>query len=732
MLCAATLAALDALAPTEKRPLPPPSDCVSEDLAPPSVASTSPTARRAATVVSSSSIGRPVDASAHAAGTTAAYDSVEKWVCAAIASLGREPAHLLTAAHEPDDKLASDVHGVIAAWIVNKTTAREAGVVDARDYMMNRPPPQEAAIKARGWMLRYINAARATRGMRELSSEWGRTLANRRADSRAINTSTREKKAASGALYHHKHDFAPSNEEIEAMTHAGFVGDKRVHGNELDALEAGMAIALYMATGARGSELKKMHLQSLGHETIQDERSGTAFECLKLTAFETKTKDRHLNQLLAHAHPWRDGVGLFGLSLLVRVQHHGPPPFSMHTDENSWKVVGTSTRTLDDRLKAAFNVAGVRRQTSDPVTYLGRHLGTRKLQHAGGSAEGGAARTGHSGSARDHYTECPLPDLLRLAGNDPDTPFVPAHQQPELRAHADAVLAHLFPDLAKEERAVEERQSAVDRMGRKSDRARTDERLNDRERMLRAMRFAARTALCCLAARPRSWRRWEIVEDGNSMMQCAMWHEYRIVRLLFGGNHTATAAMAALAGHVRRCEDAEIAGRRAAPDKAVECLFSSAVQAIVSAVNTAPATVAAAPPPQGVPAEAGAARVKHKRVAQTDVAYFSSFANVGDALAYARDELAPLEREQGAAWRVRKIDGGAREDKSRDKQWRSYRALAIAVGSLEDRGDAHEAAVAAVQARLDGGSHTQLLRALLGEQKAVGGADELAARVLGF
>ena len=37
---------------------------------------------------------------------------------------------------------------------------------------------------------------------------------------------------------------------------------------------------------------------------------------------------------------------------------------------------------------------------------------------AGGSAEGGAARTGHSGSARDHYTECPLPDLLRLAGND--------------------------------------------------------------------------------------------------------------------------------------------------------------------------------------------------------------------------------------------------------------------------------------------------------------------------
>ena len=34
-----------------------------------------------------------------------------------------------------------------------------------------------------------------------------------------------------------------------------------------------------------------MHLQCIGHESIQEEKSGITFECLKLTAFETKTKE---------------------------------------------------------------------------------------------------------------------------------------------------------------------------------------------------------------------------------------------------------------------------------------------------------------------------------------------------------------------------------------------------------------------------------------------------------
>eukprot|EP00966_Prymnesium_polylepis_P026751 617651-Prymnesium_polylepis.1 len=62
-------------------------------------------------------------------------------------------------------------------------------------------------------------------------------------------------------------------------------------------------------------------------------------------------------------------------------------PFTMQSKADSWKVIGTSTDTLDDRLKAMFRVAGVRRQLHDTLLNTGRHYGTRLLQHAGGSAE---------------------------------------------------------------------------------------------------------------------------------------------------------------------------------------------------------------------------------------------------------------------------------------------------------------------------------------------------------
>merc|ERR1711965_1056816 len=125
--------------------------------------------------------------------------------------------------------------------------------------------------------------------------------------------------------------------ELITMTYVGWSGDQRVHA---DALESGMSLALYLPTGARCSELKKMHLQSLGYEAIQHEKSGLTFECLKLTAFQTKTKEQHLNQVLPHSNPWRCGVALLGLSVLVRVAQHGPPPFTMQTDERSWKIFG--------------------------------------------------------------------------------------------------------------------------------------------------------------------------------------------------------------------------------------------------------------------------------------------------------------------------------------------------------------------------------------------------------
>ena len=115
--------------------------------------------------------------------------------------------------------------------------------------------------------------------------KWGRKLAGVKADARAVNKKTKELKAESGALYHHKHDVAPTQEQLITMTYVGWSGDQRVHANVLDSLESGMSLALYLPTGARGSELKKMHLQCLGYEAIPDEKSGLTFECLKLTAF---------------------------------------------------------------------------------------------------------------------------------------------------------------------------------------------------------------------------------------------------------------------------------------------------------------------------------------------------------------------------------------------------------------------------------------------------------------
>eukprot|EP00966_Prymnesium_polylepis_P114606 2648120-Prymnesium_polylepis.1 len=61
-----------------------------------------------------------------------------------------------------------------------------------------------------------------------------------------------------------------------------------------------------------------------------------------------------------------------------------------------------------------------------------------------------------------------------------------------------------------------------------SDKVRTEEQLNDRERLLRSIRFACRMALCCLVARPRSWMQWEIMKDESSVWQRAGDDNHRV------------------------------------------------------------------------------------------------------------------------------------------------------------------------------------------------------------
>ena len=691
---------------------------------------------------------------------------------AALRRLDRRPNELLLFNFEPNDQLASEIHSVVAEWAEDQVTAKEAGVIDDRASELRKPPPQKVLEKVRGWMRRYITLCRADRRLPELPEKWSQSLANRRADTMAVKKVVREKKKAAGTLYHHKHDLAPTQEELTHMTFAGWIGDQRIDADVLHALEAGMSVALYLPTGARGSELKQMHLQSIGFEVIQHSESGIEFGCLKLTAFETKTKEHHLNQLLPHSDPWRCGVGLFGLSMLVRVKEHGAPPFTMTTDSNSWKIIGTNVATLDRRLKDVFSVAGIRRQDGDPLTYLGRHFGTRLLQHAGGSAEGGAARRGHSnGTASFSYTECPLPDLLKLAGNFSDARvFLPAHQHSDLRPMCDEILALLFPALDANEAALRSRQLEVDRMRGKSTKVRREEQLNDRERLARSLRVACRTALCCIVARPRSWRQWAICESETTLWQRANQPSNRVLRLLFAGNPTAIEGMNQLALAVRRLEEAELMARRASPENAATTVMVSAIKELkeeqsatqqallhqilaavrpegASSVSTTPSSPALPPVATADGSVACArtdadaalcsARTKHKREAQGDVAYFSSWTNMGDALTYAREELAPQEAASGAAWRIRKFPDG-REDKSRDKQWRCYRTLAIAVGLVLKRSDVStfDDAIALMQTRFETfgskAAHTPFLKALQEEQRALVSSEleRVAATVL--
>ena len=129
-------------------------------------------------------------------------------------------------------------------------------------------------------------------------------------------------------------------------------------------------------------------------------------------------------------------------------------------------------------------------------------------------------------------------------------------------------------------------------------------------------------------------------------------------------------------------------------------------------------------------------RFKQKRESQDDVAHFSSLPNMGLALSYAKEELVPNEKSDGPNWRIL-IRKDGREDKSRDKQWRCYRSVAIAIGALMRGGKSYEDAVGAVQERFERlgvQSHTPFLKAINEEIKQMqkSDADVLARKVLGL
>lgn len=100
---------------------------------------------------------------------------------------------------EPNNTLCSQIHTIIAEWRTSRTTACDAGVVDRRPSALKKEPPQDCLVKTRGWLLRYINQARAEKHIPMIEDDkWGRKLAGVKADARAVNKKTKELKAESG------------------------------------------------------------------------------------------------------------------------------------------------------------------------------------------------------------------------------------------------------------------------------------------------------------------------------------------------------------------------------------------------------------------------------------------------------------------------------------------------------------------------------------------------------
>ena len=140
MLCASVLADLEATVPVEMRIAPPSGDAASvvDSEASAISAESSELSATASTVSSLSTtvtasdsearVGAPRDFSGHADGTTNAYNSLAKWVFAALRKLGKESTDIVLPSMEPNDALCSQLHALIATWHTSRTTARNAGV----------------------------------------------------------------------------------------------------------------------------------------------------------------------------------------------------------------------------------------------------------------------------------------------------------------------------------------------------------------------------------------------------------------------------------------------------------------------------------------------------------------------------------------------------------------------------------------------------------------------------
>lgn len=142
------------------------------------------------------------------------------------------------------------------------------------------------------------------------------------------------------------------------------------------------------------------------------------------------------------------------------------------------------------------------------------------------------------------------------------------------------MLLILFPELEAHDKKIDARQIEVSAMRGDIVKVRTEEILNDQERLVRSIRMACRVALCCLVSRPRTWKQWSILENEGTIWQRAMEKNHRVVAILFAGNKDAIDAMEKFALDVIRLEQAKIIARKASPENAITSAVVSAVREV--------------------------------------------------------------------------------------------------------------------------------------------------------
>jgi hypothetical protein len=678
--------------------------------------------------------------SAHASSTDAATKSGKKWVDAALQHYHATWSDLLLnpdTTCDPNDALASRVHNLVCEWQRTHTTARELGIKTHTQSKQEHGPPIEIYRLCKANLRDYINNRRREKHIGPLDSNWAKNLSGAREDTVSIHRKSNDERRGDGSRYHNRQDLTLTHQQMMTMSVVGLTGSVRVDADLLHSVETGAAFAIWNPTGARTSELTRADLQSLGVETIEYASNGTRWPCMHFMSLNTKTGSDHRNMFLPTSNPWMCGVAGLGMSILVRVRNYGHgPPLSMCNNSDSWKILITTgeKKPMERRLNTLFELAQCRRQKNDVLSYAGRHIGTRNLQHQGGTAEGGAARRGHKqGNAAHHYITVPLGDLQRLSGNyADDRAFVPAHLAGgALHDLADAVLRHIYTSVFDDRDKIARMNAEVDAARGDRVKKRTELQLCDLERLNGGILYACRTTLLCLVARPRKWERWTIDESQPSLWE--QWrrdgNSVRTIQFLFSDRPDAIDAMSALAEAVRASELSEIRARQSSPSDASTHAIATTMREIQSDNNAQrerlvtesraqqqqmleyvativgggstsppppPLTFSSAPPPSA-PAPVAAPSclcdplprcgVKHARdeVSREVIVPVAKWSRVSEMVDYAHDHVARMDREHGSTWRVlHKPDG--RVDNSVQRHYLAYRRVCAAVGvtSVED------------------------------------------------